>query len=342
MKRLFFAMALMLLLSACAAKCPTPPKPMPAQESSLKKFRLAGLVVDGSDRVRQRQDLLQVVAELTKGSFLQPGQPGYESAPAVQVKCVVDAALQEMSLLYFYRTSALIYATFSLVDPRSGDTIFTKQYLKKADLGDQTVPLSCLSNYGKGYGAFFSATNSALDDFGKDIKGVVKKTAIIDSAKFDGTLTDVTGDFINNKLLVLTMILNCYKKFDVVSMAQLDIPNTLQNYLSRKNLFSNASTNIYSIRTELLYCDIGSESFFGPTTISYGIKTILYHNGDSLGEFIHTADKIRLSNYNSDQLQYAESVAKFIEKQALGRSGLEQAELPPHAPLSLAFCSARL
>lgn len=248
MKRRFLAMALLLLLSACATKCPTPPKPMPAVESSLKKFRLAGLVVDGSDHARRNMGtLLQVVAELTKGSFLQPGQPGYESAPAVQVKCVVEWAHHEMNLLYVYRNPAYIDATFSLVDPRSGGTLFSKQYVKRAEWNYETVPLSCINDSVAGYGAFFDAVNSVLDDFGKDISSVVSKNIIIDTAKLDGTLTDVSGDFTNNKLLVLAMLLNCYKKFEVTSLAQRDIPNALQKHLTQKKLFSNASTNIYSI-----------------------------------------------------------------------------------------------
>lgn len=331
MRTPIIALALLFILCACAPKCPPTPEPKALSNSPLQQYRLSGVILDTEEAKTKAKLIGEIpgfgkdlgarltdLSTLIKDSFRQPGQPGYDTLPAVRVMGVARALRSGMADA-FTTLPARFAAKLSLVDPETDQIIFSKEYVRErepvvGDLSYVCIPQSA------GTSALQDAANEALSEFGKDVQGLVKPTQPVQGAAVDGTLARVDAKLEFNEYNIKTMVHNVRyggMTIDEMSLfASVTLPNVMQKNIFKRRLMSNSARNTYSISTILTKFDYFRTTIFGEGTISFTAETTLSRNGKAVRSLTYATGEIPLSNRAEGYEKFADAVAKFIEESA--------------------------
>lgn len=331
MRTPIIALALLFILSACAPKCQPAPEPKALSNSPLQQYRLSGVILDTVGTSNQSEVLTDTrafaedqgarlidLSTLIKDSFRQPGQPGYDTLPAVMVVCEASAMRSGMTSV-FRMLPARFAAKLSLVDPATDTVLFSKEYTKAKEAAASDQSFTCIPNSTE-VGAFQDAANEALSEFGKDVQGLVKPTQLVQGAAIDGTLARVDAKLEFNEYNIKTMVHNVrYGGMTIDSMymfASITLPNVVQKNIFKKRLMSNSPNNTYKISTKLTKFDYYQPGIFSGGEISFTAETTLSKNRKDVRSFTYSTGKIPLKDRAEGYGKFADAVAKFIVENA--------------------------
>jgi hypothetical protein len=346
MKIKCLALALLLALGACSAKCPPAAQPRLAVDTPLRQFRLSGMTVDaalppGAENAsiaedaslpgHQRGALLKAVAETIRSTFKQPGETGYAEAPAVSIRCVADELKAGGAVLY-YHMPARFAATFTLADPDTGATLFEKRYAKEFDDSDLGTSAACLNkSLGRNY--FQTALRDVLLRFAADTATLPKRQAKPRQAPINGTLTFTMG-VISPTFANIEQGLLDARNHNVVGsqtmgrVAEVDIPNRLQAAIDKEKLFSGSSSAIYRVVSYVTKHYYRPDEMLADGRFWYEADTVIFKNDKEVGNVRFQSKSATPGTLAAEVERQVQGVVEFIKAKAAAWNEMEKSEEP--------------
>jgi len=302
-------------------------------ETRLKQYRLSGVVVEAAEKPfssdaaiagdgdaygNDKGSLLSVTAKMIRSSFKQPGDKGYESASAVQVRCKVDA-LKAGSEQFYITNPAQFAATFTLVDPNTESNIFSSHYSKEVNVNGGDSSSGCI-NTSIGRNSFQSAVRDVVIQLSNGVPAATKLVQQPREAAVDGTLeyaegllplttTNLTVIFANAKY-------NAINTRTISRIAEIDIPNRIQSTIDRAKLFTNSTKASYKIVSYVTRFYYNAGGILSSGIISYKADAVIFKNGKEIGNIVFVSRRVPLDQQDAELDRQADTVVDFIKKNA--------------------------
>lgn len=330
MKVRFLTFGLLLLLGACGIKCPPITAPSIPVETKLKEYRLSGLIVeaaaqpsaegativgDDDENGDSRGALLHVTAKMLRSAFKQAGEKGYDTAPAVQVLCRVDA-LKAGSVKFYITSPAQFAATLTLVDPATGAAIYTNHYSRNRNAEAVDCDTACI-NKSIGRNAFQNAVRDVAVRFGNDAPSARKLAQGPLEAAIDGTLVYTDGVLSLTTANLETILKNARDDGEntraMTRIAENVVPNILQRRIDKAKLFSNSPKTTYRIASYVTKFYYNRATMFSSGNIQYTADTVIFRNDKEIGHVVFVSKEVPLSREDGEFARQADELVAYIK-----------------------------
>jgi hypothetical protein len=327
------ALALLLLLGACAHPCKEAPLQTLAN-SPFQNYRLGELIVEpaadpeetgsSSEAVFQNvyryKPLIYTYAEpVIESWFSKPIDKGYAQAPVVHVVCSVDK-FTTSTQGFFENDPAEFSGTITLIDPGTNKPILSKRCEKKA----QTVPKDALNNYcdqSFGKPGLNNALNQCALEFSNEMKSLALQPQPTPGAVIEGTLVDVLGFHTIKTLSFWESFWGAeekrHKDIVVNRIARDMLPNAIKRAVVESNTsFNNSSSKIYKVSTTIKSYDMSFNGIFSKGSLQYTAETTVFMNSMKLLSFDYTSPKFMLADRDKEFAKHAKYIVDYLKKNA--------------------------